>query len=115
MVQSEERIAELEPQSTQDVEAPSPRVSSIEQEQLEQLEEEERHIDAAAKLLDNGNAHGDEADKSAQARIKAKLKKEKSEQDRLMTEEINKLLNDMPLEKNVTCGFWLFRGAFFQR
>ncbi|EDW57236.1 solute carrier organic anion transporter family member 74D [Drosophila virilis] len=115
MVQSEERIAELEPQSTQDVEAPSPRVSSIEQEQLEQLEEEERHIDAAAKLLNNGNVHGDEADKSAQARIKAKLKKEKSEQDRLMTEEINKLLNDMPLEKNVTCGFWLFRGAFFQR
>lgn len=70
------------------------------------------------KLLNNGNAHettDNKSNKGAQARIKAKLKREKSEQDRLMTEEINKLLNDMPLEKNVTCGFWLFRGTFFQR
>lgn len=69
------------------------------------------------KLLNNGNAHEttDNNSKDAQARIKAKLKREKSEQDRLMTEEINKLLHDMPLEKNVTCGFWIFRGDFFQR
>ncbi|XP_017867013.1 PREDICTED: solute carrier organic anion transporter family member 4A1 [Drosophila arizonae] len=70
------------------------------------------------KLLNNGNAHettDNKSNKGAQARIKAKLKREKSEQDRLMTEEINKLLNDMPLEKNVTCGFWFLRGTFFQR
>ncbi|KAH8369791.1 hypothetical protein KR093_000982, partial [Drosophila rubida] len=77
--------------------------------------------EADAKLLDNGNAHGGNnatsaaTDKSEQAKAKAKLKREKSEQDRLMTDEINKLLDEMPLEKNVTCGFWLFRGAFFQR
>ncbi|XP_032590483.1 solute carrier organic anion transporter family member 74D [Drosophila grimshawi] len=117
MVQSEEhanaRNADLEAQSAQDVETATHRVSTVDQ--LDE-EEEERHVAADAKLLDNGNAHSSEAgDRSAQARIKAKLKKQKSEQDRQTTEEINKLLNDMPLEQNVTCGFWLFRGAFFQR
>lgn len=42
-------------------------------------------------------------------------KNEKSEQDRTTTEEINKLLRDMPLSDDMTCGFWIFRGKFFQR
>lgn len=103
MVQSEEH-AQLEARSLEDVEA-APAV------QLEDEEEEAvRMARAEDKLLDNGNAATHCAKEA-----KAKLKREKSVQDRQMTEEINKLLDDMPLEKNVACGFWLFRGAFFQR
>lgn len=42
-------------------------------------------------------------------------KSEKSEQDRTTTEEINKLLRDMPLTDDISCGFWIFKGSFFQR
>jgi len=121
MVQSEEHAnaknMELEAQSTQDVEAATPNMPT--DHQLED-EDEDRHVEADAKLLDNGNAmaHGNmkgASAKSDQAKAKAKLKREKSEQDRLITEDINKLLDEMPLEKNVACGFWVFRGAFFQR
>lgn len=44
-----------------------------------------------------------------------KQKSVKSEQDRKMTEDINKLLRDMPLTDDMTCGFWIFKGTFFQR
>lgn len=104
MVQSEEH-AQLEARSLEDVEA-APAVAAAAQ--LED-EDEEHPVTAEAKLLDNGNAA------HCAKEAKAKLKREKSVQDRLMTDEINKLLDDMPLEKNVACGFWLFRGAFFQR
>ncbi|XP_017837173.1 solute carrier organic anion transporter family member 74D isoform X2 [Drosophila busckii] len=66
----------------------------------------------ATKLLDNGQAA---APTRSSNKSKFKWSKQKSEQERLMTAEINKLLDDSPLEKNVTCGFWLLRGAFFQR
>ncbi|XP_059225479.1 solute carrier organic anion transporter family member 74D [Stomoxys calcitrans] len=42
-------------------------------------------------------------------------KNEKSDLDRTTTEEINKLLRDMPLTEDMTCGFWIFKGKFFQR
>lgn len=103
MVQSEEH-AQLEARSLEDVEA-APAVAAAQPED----EDEEHAVTAEAKLLDNGNAA------HCAKEAKAKLKREKSVQDRQMTEEINKLLDDMPLEKNVACGFWLFRGAFFQR
>lgn len=103
MVQSEEH-AQLEARSLEDVEA-APAVAVAQPED----EDEEHAVTAEAKLLDNGNAA------HCAKEAKAKLKREKSVQDRQMTEEINKLLDDMPLEKNVACGFWLFRGAFFQR
>jgi len=123
MVQSEEHAnaknVELEDQSTQDVEAATPKMPT--DHQVED-EDEDRHVEADAKLLDNGNAmaHGNmaganEKTDQTKAKAKAKLKREKSEQDRLITEDINKLLDEMPLEKNVACGFWIFRGAFFQR
>lgn len=102
MVQSEEH-AQLEARSLEDVEA-APAAP------IEDEDEEERNGRAEDKLLDNGNAAAHCAKEA-----KAKLKREKSVQDRQMTEEINKLLDDMPLEKNVACGFWLFRGSFFQR
>ncbi|KAL7736165.1 hypothetical protein ACLKA6_003711 [Drosophila palustris] len=123
MVQSEESARNVE---LEDIEAAAtpPRVPT--DPQVED-DDEDRHVAPDAKLLDNGNttqhgigaseqneeSHRDQA--KAKAKLKAKLKKEKSAQDRLMTEEINKLLDEMPLEKNVACGFWLFRGAFFQR
>lgn len=40
---------------------------------------------------------------------------EKSEYDRTMTEDINKLLREMPLTEDMTCGFWIFKGKFLQR
>lgn len=45
----------------------------------------------------------------------SRQKSEKSDQDRTMTEDINKLLRDMPLTDDVTCGFWIFKGKFLQR
>jgi len=79
--------------------------------------------DVESRLLDNGKTY----DKEKEAGInlggeaptpkapKSKKKKQKSEQDRLMTAEINRLLEESPLEKNVTCGFWIFKGKFYQR
>ncbi|KAH8402448.1 hypothetical protein KR009_012021 [Drosophila setifemur] len=78
--------------------------------------------DVETRLLDNGKSHsptgGKEAGKEGDSPKKAKpkkKKKQKSEQDRLMTEEINRLLRDTPLEKSATCGFWIFKGQFYQR
>ncbi|XP_030370768.1 solute carrier organic anion transporter family member 74D [Scaptodrosophila lebanonensis] len=70
---------------------------------------DESNINAETKLLENGNIHATEKPTKTKT-----VKGEKSEHDRTMTEEINKLLNDMPLEKDITCGFWIFKGRFFQ-
>jgi len=85
--------------------------------------ESREESDVESRLLDNGKTY----DKEKEAGInlggeaptpkapKSKKKKQKSEQDRLMTAEINRLLEESPLEKNVTCGFWIFKGKFYQR
>lgn len=39
----------------------------------------------------------------------------KTEQNRKTTQDINKMLKEMPLTEDVTCGFWIFKGQFFQR
>lgn len=87
--------------------------------------ESQEESDAETRLLDNGKTYdkeqeaginlGEKEPSSPRAGKPKKKKKQKSEQDRLMTAEINKLLNESPLEKNVTCGFWIFKGAFYQR
>lgn len=64
---------------------------------------------AESNLL-NSNING-----SAPRNGLKKQKSVKSEQDRKMTEDINKLLRDMPLTDDMTCGFWIFKGTFFQR
>ncbi|XP_023302200.2 solute carrier organic anion transporter family member 74D [Lucilia cuprina] len=66
-------------------------------------------ITAESKLL-NSSSNG-----SAPKNGLKKQKSVKSEQDRKMTEDINKLLRDMPLTDDMTCGFWIFKGTFFQR
>ncbi|XP_022217786.2 solute carrier organic anion transporter family member 74D [Drosophila obscura] len=78
--------------------------------------------DVEARLLDNGTNHGkskgpagEDEEAKTTPKAKKKKKKQKSEQDRLITEEINRLLIETPLEKNVTCGFWIFKGQFYQR
>ncbi|KAH8291203.1 hypothetical protein KR054_009739 [Drosophila jambulina] len=80
--------------------------------------------DAETRLLDNGKTYDKEQEAginlgeretNSPRKAKPKKKKQKSEQDRLMTAEINKLLSESPLEKNVTCGFWIFKGKFYQR
>ncbi|KAH8269636.1 hypothetical protein KR018_010960 [Drosophila ironensis] len=78
--------------------------------------------DVETRLLDNGKTYDKEAEAgnnlgaNADEKPKSKKKKkQKSEQDRLMTEEINRLLKEAPLEKSVTCGFWIFKGQFYQR
>lgn len=69
-----------------------------------------RENDVVSRLLDNGNAKAIENTNVTQS-------KEKSDPDTdpTMTEEINKLLRDMPLTDDLTCGFWIFKGRFFQR
>ncbi|EDW72267.1 uncharacterized protein Dwil_GK20832 [Drosophila willistoni] len=80
--------------------------------------EKDRDVDVdadveGAKLLDNGKSTEVPTANSTTTKPKKK-KKQRSEQDRLMTEEINQLLTESPLEKNVTCGFWIFKGKFYQ-
>lgn len=79
--------------------------------------------DVETRLLDNGKAYDKEKEAGNNLNTedgdpkkpKSKKKKKKSEQDRLITEEINRLLKETPLEKSVTCGFWIFKGDFYQR
>lgn len=64
--------------------------------------------DVESRLLNTAAANG--------TAPKNGLKKnEKSEQDRAMTEDINKLLRDMPLTDDMTCGFWILKGKFVQK
>ncbi|XP_016996788.2 solute carrier organic anion transporter family member 74D [Drosophila takahashii] len=107
MVQSE-NPSSLGPEE-QDVETGSP--------------ESRDESDVESRLLDNGKTHDKEkeaginldGEEATPKKGKSKKKKQKSEQDRLMTAEINKLLEESPLERNVTCGFWIFKGRFYQR
>lgn len=62
----------------------------------ENIEEE-----ATEKLLKNG--------------VKSLNVDETAEQNCTVTEDINKFLREMPLTDDVTCGFWIFKGKFFQR
>lgn len=68
----------------------------------------DRDIDVESRLLDNGNVKSSEKSNGAKS-------SEKSDHDQTMTEEINKILRDMPLTDDMTCGFWIFKGRFFQR
>lgn len=106
------------------VQSENPSSLGAELQDLEHGRRESRdESDVESRLLNNGKSY----DKEKEAGInqddeettpktgKSKKKKQKSEQDRLMTAEINKLLAESPLEKNVTCGFWIFKGTFYQR
>lgn len=68
----------------------------------------ERDVDVESRLLDNGNVKSSEKSNGVQ-------NDEKTDNEQTMSEEINKILRDMPLTDDVTCGFWLFKGRFFQR
>lgn len=68
-----------------------------------------RENDVASRLLDNGNVKVENTN-GVQSKEKQDL-----DTDPTMTEEINKLLRDMPLTDDLTCGFWIFKGRFFQR
>ncbi|XP_037950487.1 solute carrier organic anion transporter family member 74D-like [Teleopsis dalmanni] len=74
----------------------------------EENDNEEDLEDAQTKLLDNGTV-------KTNTILNGLKNGEKTEQDRSMTEDINKLLRDMPLTEDMTCGFWIFKGTFFQR
>ncbi|XP_017054222.1 solute carrier organic anion transporter family member 74D [Drosophila ficusphila] len=95
-----------------------------EDQDLEAAAQESRdESDVESRLLDNGKTYDKEkeagnnlnGDESTPKKGKSKKKKQKSEQERLITAEINRLLEESPLEKNVTCGFWIFKGKFYQR
>lgn len=68
------------------------------------------NINSESKLLNSNSSNG-----SAPKNGLKKQKSVKSEQDKKMTEDINKLLRDMPLTDDMTCGFWIFKGTFFQK
>uniref|UniRef100_A0A0K8WG47 Solute carrier organic anion transporter family member n=2 Tax=Bactrocera latifrons TaxID=174628 RepID=A0A0K8WG47_BACLA len=69
-----------------------------------------RENDVASRLLDNGNVKATENKNGVQSK-----EKQDPDTDPTMSEEINKLLRDMPLTDDLTCGFWIFKGRFFQR
>ncbi|XP_050324322.1 solute carrier organic anion transporter family member 4A1-like [Bactrocera neohumeralis] len=69
-----------------------------------------RENDVATRLLDNGNVKAIENKNGVQSK-----EKQDPDTDPTMSEEINKLLRDMPLTDDLTCGFWIFKGRFFQR
>ncbi|XP_049306701.1 solute carrier organic anion transporter family member 4A1 [Bactrocera dorsalis] len=69
-----------------------------------------RENDVASRLLDNGNVKAIENKNGVQSK-----EKQDPDTDPTMSEEINKLLRDMPLTDDLTCGFWIFKGRFFQR
>ncbi|XP_053963172.1 solute carrier organic anion transporter family member 3A1-like isoform X1 [Anastrepha ludens] len=68
----------------------------------------DRDNDVESRLLDNGNVKSSEKSNGAK-------NNEKSHHDQSMTDEINQILRDMPLTDDMTCGFWIFKGRFFQR
>ena len=74
-----------------------------------QSDDANNDCDAESKLLNN------KSNGSAPKNGLKTQKSVKSEQDRKMTEDINNLLRDMPLTDDMTCGFWIFKGTFFQR
>ncbi|EDV35736.1 uncharacterized protein Dana_GF12320 [Drosophila ananassae] len=108
MVQSE-NPSSLGPEEQQDLE--NGRSSAAEESDVEtRLLDNGKSYDKEKEAGNNLNTEDDDSKKP-----KSKKKKQKSEQDRLITEEINRLLKETPLEKSVTCGFWIFKGNFYQR
>lgn len=106
------------------VQSENPSSLGAELQDLEHGRRESRdESDVESRLLNNGKSYDKEKEaginqddeETTPKTVKSKKKKQKSEQDRLMTAEINKLLAESPLEKNVTCGFWIFKGTFYQR
>lgn len=74
-----------------------------------QNDNREEDIDLEAKLLNNGIKQPPENEKSEK-----EAEKNGDENEVKMSIDIDKMLKDMPLTDDLTCGFWIFKGRFFQ-